>query len=142
MRNFFKRERTCTAIIVIWPLILHYKVQCRIANNFVIVLDKSSRPNTVFRNINQDRAPQQMYMLERKRIKREYLRKQCVPRVRHKSFRCFSNYKYDYRRYRIVAHIMPEGRVTLSFLTIILPFSSRAKQNTAQKVPTEGFHTG
>lgn len=99
------------------------------------------RPNTVFRNINQDQAPQQMYMPERKRIKEVYLRKQCVHHVcviNH--FADSSNYKYDYRRYRIVAHLMPEGRVTVSFLVITLPFSSRVEQKSAQKGPTEGFY--
>lgn len=80
-------------------------------------------------------------MPERKRIKKVYLRKQCVHHVcviNH--FADSSNYKYDYRRYRIVAHLMPEGRVTVSFLVITLPFSSRAEQKSAQKGPTEGFY--
>jgi len=82
-----------------------------------------------------------MYMPERKRIKKVYLRKQCVHHVcviNH--FADSSNYKYDYRRYRIVAHLMPEGRVTVSFLVITLPFSSRVEQKSAQKGPTEGFY--
>lgn len=72
-------------MIVICPLVVLYKVQRRIASNFAIVSTKVA-DRAVFQNINQDQTPQQMYMPKRKRIKREYLRKQCVPRVRHKSF--------------------------------------------------------